>query len=234
MRKISGCLLSIAALAALLGCAQVPEPAPAPAATYRVGARDFALDGVTVLQTWPALPYRNPPSFARVAMQLPPGRLVPGLRGDEGDVVQIDLLAPQPAASADRILKANFTDWSGREAAPAGATYHYDPKSKLLKDGGRAVYRRNAAQVSGLEALSPPAPRGAAPEFFISRDGSGVAAAIDCREVPPAYGTGEYCSLRRQVGAEYGYRVLFRRDLLSDWQRIDAAARAYIVGAAQR
>jgi hypothetical protein len=86
-----------------------------------------------------------------------------------------------------------------------------------------------------LEALAPPQPRGRAPEFYLHRSGGAVDAAIDCREdVPPSTGTGEYCSLRRQIGLDYGYRVLFSRALLPDWARIDAAARDYLARAATR
>lgn len=232
MRKFSRAVLCLVALGAVWGCSQVPSPQLAASRAYRIGDTVFSIADDSVLQTWPLLPFRNPPSFARVALQLPPTALVKELNDVAGSVIQIDILAPQQTLSGDRILAAGFTDWVGREAAPAGTRYHYDPKSALLKDGGRAVYQRTAASVGGLEALEPPSPRGLAPEFFLQRAGNGVAAAIDCREVPPAYGTGEYCSLRRQIGEAYGYRVMFRRDLLPHWAEIDAAAEAYLAAAA--
>ena len=218
---------------ALLACSQTPPPASA-RPLYRLGGAAFDFAGTEVLQTWPMLPVKSPPRFFRLALQMSPASLVAGLPADSGSVIQIDVLAPGEAGPADRILATAFTDWRGREAAQAGTRYHYDPRSKLQKNGGKAVYVRLAVADSGLEALQPSPPSETAPEFFLRRAGGGVDAAIDCRAVLPQYGTGEYCSLRRQIGVDYGYRVLFRRDLLPDWARIDAAARDYLARAAAR
>jgi hypothetical protein len=232
MRNVCRALLPIAVVTSLLGCGRAPLETPA-APGYRVGETLFSLDGADVLQTWPVLPYRTPPSFMRLALQMPPDALVPGLDTADGDVIQIDVLAPAAARRTDAMLGAGFTDWKGRETAPAGTRYHYDPKSLRLKDGGRALYRRQSAPIAGLEILSPETARGAAPEFFIARDGATITAAIDCREVPPGYGSGEYCSLWREGDSLYGYRVMFRRDRLADWRRIDEGARKFLAAAAR-
>ena len=158
-----------------------------------------------------------------------------GLPDAAGSVVQIDVLAPEGNPAADQPLFVNFADWPGREVRIAGTQYHYDPHSKLLPDGGRAVYvRRNVAE-AGLEALEPAQPDETAPIFYLRRSGKIVDTSIDCRaHVPPSTGTGSYCSLHRQIGRDYGYRVLFRRDLLAHWAKIDAAARDYLARAAAR
>jgi hypothetical protein len=234
LRMLPPILLAAGLAAMLAACSEVssqrtlaarPQP-------YRVGGAAFDLTGANVLQTWPIIQYEAPLRFARIAVQMPPDALLADLPKDAGRI-QIDILAPQENAAPDRVLAANFTDWPGREIRVAGTRYHYDPGSPLLEDGGRAVYVRHATPGMGLEALEPPQPRGRAPAFYLHRSGGTVDAAIDCREdVPPSTGTGEYCSLRRQIGTDYGYRILFSRTLLPDWARLDAAARDYLARAA--
>jgi hypothetical protein len=197
---------------------------------YRVGDTTFDLDEAEVLQTWPIIQYETPMRFARIALQMPPDALLPDLPKDAGRI-QIDILAPQPALKGDAIVATRFTDWTGRETAPAGSRYHYDPQSKLLKDGGKMIYVRAAAP-AGLEALQPADAQGAAPVFFLHH-ADGKAAAIECRtDVPPSTHTGEYCSLRQQEGKAYDYRVWFPRALLPAWSKIDSAAREYLAHAA--
>jgi len=227
--------LLLGAFAILLGCSQTPPPAPATGERYQVGGAIFDFADADVLQTWPMMPFQPPPRLARIALQMPAGSLVVGLPNAAGRVVQIDVLAPEQELAADRPLAVNFTDWSGREARIAGSRYHYDPRSKLLPDGGRAVYVRRVVAEAGLEALEPAQPDGGAPTFYLRRAGNVVDTSIDCRrDVPPATGTGSYCSLRRQIGRDYGYRVLFPQDLLPHWAEIDAATRDYLAQAAAR
>jgi hypothetical protein len=230
-----GVALLLGACAALLGCSQTPPPPSPKAELYRVGGATFDFAGAEVLQIWPVLPFQTPPNLARVALQMQPGRLMAGLPDAAGSVVQIDVLAPEGNPAADQPLFVNFADWPGREVRIAGTQYHYDPHSKLLPDGGRAVYvRRNVAE-AGLEALEPAQPDETAPIFYLRRSGKIVDTSIDCRaHAPPSTGTGSYCSLHRQIGRDYGYRVLFRRDLLAHWAKIDAAARDYLARAAAR
>ena len=230
-----GVALLLGACAALLGCSQTPPPPSPKAELYRVGGATFDFAGAEVLQIWPVLPFQTPPNLARVALQMQPGRLMAGLPDAAGSVVQIDVLAPEGNPAADQPLFVNFADWPGREVRIAGTQYHYDPHSKLLPDGGRAVYvRRNVAE-AGLEALEPAQPDETAPIFYLRRSGKIVDTSIDCRaHVPPSTGTGSYCSLHRQIGRDYGYRVLFRRVLLAHWAKIDAAARDYLARAAAR
>lgn len=238
MHRFRQILPVLCGLGLLAGCHAAPPPASRPAAearitgTYHLGAAAFDLAEANVLQTWPIIEHKTPLRFARIALQMPPDALVAGLPADAGRI-QIDILAPQENAAADRLLAATFTDWAGRETRLAGTRYHYDPRSPLQEDGGRAVYVRHAAAGSGLEALLPLDPRGKAPAFFLHRGGASIDAAIDCHmDVPPSSGTGEYCSLRRQVGGDYGYRVFFPRILLDHWAEIDAAARDYLAKAA--
>jgi hypothetical protein len=142
--------------------------------------------------------------------------------------IQIDVLAPQQSPRPDGILAANFSDWPGRETAPAGSSYQYDPQSKLLPDGGRSRYR-SASAPAGLVALEPVSTGNTAPRFFLHLNGHAVDRIIECRsDVPPSQNVGEYCALRPEAGADFGYRIFFPRDLLQQWQALDAATRAYI------
>ena len=227
--------LLMGAFAIMLGCNQTPPPTTAKGERYQVGGAIFDFADARVLQTWPMMPFQTPPRLARIALQMPPSSLVAGLPNAAGSVVQIDVLAPEKELAADRPLAVNFSDWPGREARIAGTRYHYDPGSKLLPDGGRAVYVRRVVAEAGLEALEPAQPDDGAPAFYLRRTGKIVDTSIDCRsDVPPSTGTGSYCSLRRQIGRDYGYRVLFRHDLLPHWAEIDAATRDYLAQAAAR
>ena len=131
------------ALAALLltlgGCAQ-SAPTPSPQQSYLVGETAFAFADGAVLQTWPLMPRQDPLRFARIALQMPATALDPALSAVRP--IQIDVLAPPQSPPPDGIMAASFTDWVGREAAPAGSSYHYDPRSKKQPDGGKRSYQR--------------------------------------------------------------------------------------------
>lgn len=215
-------------IALLLGCSHTPAP-QSTSATYRIGETDFAFADDVVLQTWPVIAKQTPLHFARVALQMTPRALSPGL--PTTGKIQIDVLAPQQSPQPTGILAANFTDWAGRETAPAGSSYQYDPQSKLLPDGGRSRYR-SAAAPAGLVALEPVSAGGAEPRFFLHLSGNTVDRVIECRsDVPPSKNVGEYCALRPEAGGDFGYRIFFPRDLLPQWQALDAATRAYISAA---
>jgi hypothetical protein len=219
-----------AVITLLLGCSHTPAP-ESNSALYRIGETDFAFRDDVVLQTWPVMAKQTPLHFARIALQMTPHDLSPDLPAT--DKIQIDVLAPQQSPEPAGILAANFSDWAGRETAPSGASYQYDPRSKLLPDGGRNRYR-SAAAPAGLVALEPVSTGNAAPRFFLHLNGNAVDRVIECRsDVPPSKNVGEYCALRPEAGADFGYRVFFPRDLLQQWQVLDDATRAYI-GAARR
>ncbi|MBI2255440.1 MAG: hypothetical protein HYU58_12530 [Proteobacteria bacterium] len=221
--------IALAALITLLlGCSQVPMP-QATSTTYRIGETDFVFADDVVLQTWPVIAKQTPLHFARVALQMTPQALSPDLPSKGR--IQIDVLAPQQSPRPAGILAANFTDWAGRETAPAGSNYLYDPHSKLLPDGGRSHYR-SALAPAGLVALEPASGTDASPRFFLHLDGGVVDRVIECRsDVPPSKNVGEYCALRPEAGADFGYRIFFPRALLPEWQALDAATRAYISAA---
>ncbi|WP_374378220.1 hypothetical protein [Dongia sp.] len=233
-------LLSIgfAAFLALTACSQMPAEPPAAAedqATYRLGNGAFTFAKGAVLQTWPVIAYQTPLNFARIAVQLPAAELDPAL-ADAGRI-QIDVLDPQRRMGDDPI-DTLFTDWHGREAAPAGSRYAFDPKSKLQANGGRRTYVRHVAD--GLVALSPETQDADAPTFFLDLAGSEVEQMIMCRShVPPSHDVGEFCSLHQLVteadgGDAYVYRVLFPRAAMAEWPKIDAAARAFLARAYMR
>ncbi len=234
--------IAISALIGLSACSQVPPGQPnvdnaaqSPETTYHIGDSAFAFRSGEVLQTWPVIAYQSPMHFARVALQIPAEALDPDLQ--EGRI-QIDVLPPQ-RRSADDIIAAAFPDWRGRETAPDGSRYQYDPKSTLQPDGGRRTYlRREEAQ---LVALAPEVDDDHAPTFFLSECNGRVEQVIECRrDVPPSHDVGEYCALYRVItkadGIDaYGYRIFFPRSYLDHWQKIDTAtrfllARAFIAG----
>ncbi len=236
MRAISR--IALLGLLALSACAPSATQAPdamrasaAPQRPYAVGNAEFIFGDDTVLQTWPLVADADLTRYARIVLQMPPQTLLATLPPERP--IQIDVLAPQAYRAPARIMAANFTDWSGREGAPAGSRYEYNPHSQLLKDGGRRDYRRTDG-IAGLIGLEPdgadPAPR-----FFVhSKDGR-IDRVIECRtDVPPAKNVGEYCALRPEVGADYTYRILFPASLLTHWSEIDMAAQAYVKAVRQR
>jgi hypothetical protein len=212
----------------LLGCAQAPAP-QATSDTYRIGDSNFAFADDVVLQTWPVIAMQTPLHFARVALQMSPDALNPDLPA--AGKIQIDVLAPAQSPRPAGIMAATFTDWAGRESAPAGSSYHYDPRSQLQVDGGKRSYQRQNAP-AGLIGLAPADAAAAAPRFFLHLTAGQVDRIIECRsDVPPSKNVGEYCALRPEAGADFGYRIYFPRDLLPQWQALDAAAQAYIEAA---
>lgn len=235
-------LLSIgfAAFLVLTGCSHPPAGQPQAAdaqaadaqATYRLGDGAFVFGKGEVLQTWPVIAYQTPLHFARIAVQLGAGELDPDLA--QVGRIQIDILDPQ-RRMGDEAVETLFTDWRGRETAPAGTRYAFDPKSKLQADGGRRTYVRHVED--GLVTLAPETQDADAPTFFLSLAGTEVEQTITCRShVPPSHNVGDYCSLHRLVtrsdgGNAYVYRVLFARTAIADWSRIDAAARFFLARA---
>lgn len=221
----------VALLLALGGCAQNAVPTRGPDQSYLVGETAFTFAKGAVLQTWPLMPRQEPLRFARIALQLPAASLDPALTATRP--IQIDVLAPQQSPRPDGILAANFTDWVGRETAPAGSSYHYDPRSKKQVNGGRRDYQREAAP-AGLIGLSPISDDAKAPRFFLHLTGNTVDRVIECRtDVPPSKNVGEYCALRPEARADYGYRIFFPRELLPQWADLDAAAIAYLTAASR-
>lgn len=228
------------ALAALLlalgGCAtNAPDRTTEAAAifgpdqSYLVGAAEFHFPDGAVLQTWPLMPRQEPLRYARIALQMPAASLDPALTAARP--IQIDVLAPPQSPRPDGIMAANFTDWVGRETAPAGSGYHYDPRSKKQPNGGKQTYRRGIGP-AGLISLVSLKELGAGPQFFLHLNGNSVDRVIECRsDVPPSKNVGEYCALRPDVRIDYGYRIFFPRDLLPLWADLDAATVAYLTAA---
>jgi len=217
-------------IALLLGCSHTPAP-QSTSAVYRIGEADFTFADDVVLQTWPVIAKQTPLHFARIALQMTPQALSPALPAN--GKIQIDVLAPQQSPAPSGVLAANFTDWAGRETAPAGSSYQYDPQSKLLPDGGRSRYR-SAAAPAGLVALEPVSTGAAEPRFFLHLNGNAVDRVIECRsDVPPSKNVGQYCALRPEAGADYGYRIFFPNELLPRWADIDAAVTAYLAAASR-
>jgi len=221
-----------ALLLALSGCAQsstTTAPTRGPDQSYLVGGTVFTFAQGAVLQTWPLMPRQEPLRFARIALQMPADALDPALAAARP--IQIDVLAPQQSPPPAGFLAATFTDWIGREAAPSGAGYHYDPRSKLRANGGKQNYRRDSGP-AGLVSLMPLGESEGAPQFFLHLSGGTVDRVIECRnDVPPSKNVGEYCALRPEAGVDYGYRIFFPRDLLPRWAEIDEATVAYLTAA---
>ncbi|MDY0871691.1 hypothetical protein [Dongia rigui] len=224
-----------ACLLALGSCAEnAPQRTTAAAATfgpdqtYLVGETAFTFVPGAVLQTWPLMPRQEPLRYARIALQMPADALDPALTAARP--IQIDVLGPQQSPLPSGILAAVFTDWRGREAAPVGSGYHYDPRSKLKANGGRQTYRRDMGPADLIALL--PTGGADAPSFFLHLDGNTVDRVIECRaDVPPSKNVGAYCALRPDPGPRYGYRVFFPSALLPQWQTLDKAARTYIEAA---
>jgi hypothetical protein len=202
-----------------------------PDQTYLVGHTAFTFAPGTVLQTWPLMPRQEPLRYARIALQMPAAALDPALSASRP--IQIDVLTPLQSPRPAGILAAVFTDWVGREVAPAGSGYHYNPRSPLRPDSGMRSYQRLAGP-AGLVALNPVGDSIDAPSFFLHLNGNTVDRVIECRtDVPPSKNVGAYCALRPDVGPRYGYRVFFPSELLPRWADIDAATAAFLAAASR-
>lgn len=207
-----------------------PEAPPAPR-IYALGQSEFEFPAGTLLQTWPVIE-PGPLRFARLAVQMPLETLVPDLAGAT-DPIQIDILQPQSIPEPDGILKAAFSDWVGREEAPPQSAYKFTVTSNRAATGERVAYLRLAQKKIGLDSLSPFKQQAGAPIYLFDLDDTHVTTLIECGPLPLGYEGADHCSLRRQLDDDFGYRVLFPQDLLAYWERIDDAARDYVMSAHQ-
>lgn len=215
----------------LAGCettAMTGDVADSPVpASYRLGDDSYTFDSGALLQTWPVIPYTQPPQFARLAVRLDVETLVPDLAGDTRPV-QVDVLAASFIPDADQHLTASFSDWKSRENAPSQSAYKFLVTSQRGATGTRIAYLRMNQPRLGLDSLAPFQAQEGAPIYLVGLDGSHVTTLIECAPVPLPYGGGDYCSLRRAIDADHGYRVLFPLDLLPHWQAFDDAAHSYV------
>lgn len=215
--------------AGLAGAAQFPaeeEAAPEPR-IYPLGESGFRFPAGALLQTWPVIEAGPQLSFARLAVQMPAEQLTPELAGVK-DTIQVDILQSATIPEGDAVLKAAFADWVGREEAPAQTAYKFTITSNRAATGRRLAYLRLDQHKIGLDSLSPFQPQAGAPIYLFALDGTQVTTLIECGPLPLGYHGVDHCSLRRRLGKDYGYRVLFPQDLLAFWQVIDDAARNYV------
>jgi hypothetical protein len=230
-------LLSLGFVGALLGaCASMDSTGGSSEATtpglYRLGDAQFQFADNALLQTWPDISMRPTLGFARLAVQMPADQLVPDLAGIQ-DAVQIDVLQAQYIPEPDAVVTGVFSDWKGRETAPAQSTYKFVITSQRGATGQQVAYLRQAQKSIGLDSLAPFKPQAGAPIYLVKLDDAHVTTLIECAPLPAGYHGKDHCSLRRKLDDSYGYRVLFPLDLLSYWEAFDDAARDYVNAAAQ-